>query len=70
MPLFGFVCEACGREHELLVRADARPSCPECGSERMIKLLSAFAPQSSHAAEPVGCGAPSCCRMPGGCSMN
>lgn len=71
MPLFGFVCEDCEREHELLVRADAKPTCPDCGSSRMAKQLSAFAPQKSRAAEPaMSCGAPSCCRMPGGCSMN
>ena len=71
MPLFGFVCEKCHHEHELLVRADAKPVCPDCGSKQMTKLMSAFAPQTARAAEPPSpCAAASCCRMPGGCAMN
>ena len=71
MPLFGFVCEDCSHEHELLVKADAKPECPDCGSRRMAKQMSAFAPQTSRAAEPAPrCAAASCCGMAGSCGMN
>ncbi|MCC6797736.1 MAG: zinc ribbon domain-containing protein [Candidatus Hydrogenedentes bacterium] len=71
MPLFGFVCESCQHEHELLIRADAKPDCPDCGSGKMTKLMSAFAPQTARAAEPaMSCGAQACCGMRGGCGMN
>ena len=55
MPLFGFVCDECQHEHELLIRADAKPDCPDCGSAHMTKLMSAFAPQTVRAA-PAGAG--------------
>ncbi|HRK34616.1 MAG TPA: zinc ribbon domain-containing protein [Candidatus Hydrogenedentes bacterium] len=72
MPLFGYVCESCEHEHELLVRSDAHPECPDCGSAKMVKLMSAFAPQGSRRAEnvPSSCGAQMCCGMRGGCGMN
>jgi len=40
MPLFDFLCEDCGTTSELLVRANALPSCPKCGGAQMTKLLS------------------------------
>jgi putative FmdB family regulatory protein len=70
MPLFGYVCKACGGEAELLVRGKEAPACPACGSKRLEKQLSHFAAVSASAPEPTGCGAPSCCRMQGGGCMN
>lgn len=73
MPLFGFLCEDCNTEHELLVRGDAQPACPDCGSRRLRKHLSAFAPMTSASGKdaPVPCGSPACCRMDGRpCGMN
>jgi len=58
---------------ELLVRADEKPSCTACGSKKVEKLLSHFAPMrggSPSAAEPMGCGVPQCCRMQGGGCAN
>lgn len=50
MPLFDFRCQACDREFEVLVRpasyGDPAPSCPACGSTRLDRLLSTFAPSS------------------------
>lgn len=42
MPLFEYVCEACGRKSEVLQRIADPPleTCPECGG-RLRKLLSA-----------------------------
>ena len=43
MPLFEFHCESCDRQVELLVSRTERPSCPECGSKKMEKLMSVSA---------------------------
>ena len=41
MPLFEFECHQCHREVEVLVRGSETPECPECGSSKLEKLLSA-----------------------------
>jgi putative FmdB family regulatory protein len=75
MPLFGFQCNECESEHELLLRADESPACPDCGSPRLVKLASRFAAVTAADPKPspamTRCGSPHCCRMPGvGCDMN
>ena len=40
MPLFDFVCKACGRSAELLVRGSSPPVCPACGSPELEKQVS------------------------------
>ncbi len=74
MPLFGFVCQDCEVESEILVRGSEKPACPKCGSKRLVKQLSAFAPISgagSKAEAPAPCGAGSCCGMgSGSCPFN
>ncbi len=47
MPLREYVCKACGRAFEALERAGEKPSCPDCGSARLERQLSAFSPKSS-----------------------
>lgn len=47
MPLREYVCKACGRAFEALERAGEKPSCPDCGSVRLERQLSAFSPKSS-----------------------
>lgn len=42
MPIFEYACKGCGRAFELLVRSDTRISCPQCGSENVLKKLSQF----------------------------
>ena len=69
MPLFAFVCQSCGKEEEVLVRGEERPVCSACGSKKLEKQLSHFAPAKS-SPEPMGCGAAQCCRMQGGGCMN
>jgi putative FmdB family regulatory protein len=46
MPLFDFVCRACGRQFEALVRTGSSPQCPDCQSADLEKLASAFAMSS------------------------
>ncbi|MEM1305762.1 MAG: zinc ribbon domain-containing protein [Planctomycetota bacterium] len=69
MPLYEYLCRECDREVELLVRGgDESPSCPECGSEKLMKLLSVpSAPGSALGGdEPPGpCGSACGCFPPG-----
>jgi putative FmdB family regulatory protein len=69
MPLFEFVCETCKTSREILVRGDEKPVCPECGSSRMRKQASAFAPLSSSEGASTPCSAASSCcqRAEGAC---
>ena len=40
MPLFDFVCTACQKSFEALVRRSMPPACPACGSTALEKQLS------------------------------
>ena len=68
MPMFEYVCRTCGERFEELrsVRDEGPgPLCPECGSEKVVKLLSAFATSATGAAGAAraprsGSGASSC----------
>jgi putative FmdB family regulatory protein len=45
MPIYEFECEGCGACFEELVAAGtAALACPECGSERTRRLISAVSP--------------------------
>jgi len=59
MPLFDFKCRGCGSTSELLLLdGDTdKVRCPECGSARMEKLLSAF----NTAKFPQATGGQTCC---------
>jgi putative FmdB family regulatory protein len=46
MPLYDFVCRACGHEFEALVRTPDAPRCPKCDAVDLDKLLSSFAVSS------------------------
>ncbi len=46
MPMFEYVCRACGERFEELRSRDQEqpaPVCPECGSGQVVKLFSSFA---------------------------
>jgi len=46
MPIYEYKCRECGREYEELVSsADQLPPCPQCGSVKVDKLMSACAIQ-------------------------
>lgn len=74
MPLFQFLCPNCEAETEMLVRGQDEPSCPKCGSAKLVKQASRFnalngggAPKRD--ATPAPCGLPSCCGG-GACGLN
>ena len=47
MPLYEYVCRACGHEFEALVRDANVPPCPSCSSSNLERLLSDFAVNSA-----------------------
>lgn len=49
MPIYDYICSECEHTFEFLVRASASPSCPECGNEKVEKLVSKPAPQGKTA---------------------
>ena len=54
MPIYEYKCETCGNRFEKLRRiadADAPQECPDCKSQKVERLLSAFATGG-------GCSAP------------
>ncbi|MEQ8848638.1 zinc ribbon domain-containing protein [Botrimarina sp.] len=58
MPLYEYLCDDCQKDVEVLVRNESqRPACPDCGGERLKKLLSVPAGHSSSSFGASGGGA-------------
>ena len=57
MPIYDCRCRRCGEVSEVFLRSlDAEPAkCPNCGSESLERLLSAFSVVSSGAAVATTC---------------
>ena len=69
MPLYEFVCSKCEKDFESLVRSakwEGTVACPHCGSKKLTKKLSVFAPQGGGSAS-ASAPAPTACGRPGGC---
>lgn len=49
MPIYDYRCIDCNQTSELLIKVNATPVCPKCGSENMEKLVSLPAPQGKTA---------------------
>lgn len=70
MPLYEYHCQNCQQDVELLLqRHDDSPVCPECGSQKMTKLLSVIgAPVQGNSttqrsdSDGGTCGRPQCAR--------
>jgi putative FmdB family regulatory protein len=46
MPIYEYECDNCGKRCSLLIltpRTSGKPSCPNCGSHRLGRLMSRFA---------------------------
>jgi putative FmdB family regulatory protein len=43
MPLYDFICRACGEPFEARAAVDELPACPECGAPETERRLSGFA---------------------------
>lgn len=71
MPLYEYECPKCHQSVELLVRSpDEEVACPDCGSKKLTRLMSATAAPSMKggdggslpmASQGQACGAPRCC---------
>jgi len=63
MPIFEFHCKQCRSDFKTLRRAEklAEVTCPDCGTDRVARLLSVTASHSLEQA-PESCGAANCCR--------
>lgn len=71
MPIYEYSCCDCSRHFELLVRGSESPNCPDCGSERLEKLLSVPAAHTASGKSLPVCDAPprgGPCGM-GGCGL-
>lgn len=53
MPIYEFECEECGARFEELVAAGQSAACPECGADRVRRLLSGVSPPGR---QPRGAG--------------
>ena len=60
MPLFEYICRKCHERSEILVRGNDAPVCPHCGSDRLVKQASAFAPVGAASAPRLPSGCESC----------
>jgi len=73
VPIYEYVCAACGHAFEALVYGSERPACPECDSRELEKQLSAFAARGASRPDVPPRGACGTCgdpRGPGSCSTN
>lgn len=73
MPIYEYICSACGHEFEALVYGTERARCPECQGVELEKRFSAFAAHGDARAEappPGACGSCGDPRGPGACAMN
>jgi putative FmdB family regulatory protein len=78
MPIYEYLCRACGAEFEELVLAGESVACPRCRAERAEKQLSTFATArsdsaareraSERASAPGPCGSCGDPRGPGSCA--
>ncbi|MDH3223898.1 MAG: zinc ribbon domain-containing protein [Gemmatimonadota bacterium] len=40
MPIYEYRCAECAHEFETLVRGETQPTCPECGTDALERLMS------------------------------
>jgi len=74
MPVYQYACRSCATRFERLVMGQARPACPDCGSEDLERLLSVFAVGARESRAPLptgggGCGTCGDPRGPGACAL-
>lgn len=73
MPIYEYRCDKCGEVTELLVLGQPEtPVCKQCGSEDLVKCISAAnvgAGSPSFSPPETGgcCGSPNSCGAPGSC---
>ena len=61
MPLFDFVCKACGAAFEILVMGSEQSVCPKCSSSDLAKQMSTFSARTGGGGEGKPTGAAGKC---------
>ncbi len=67
MPLYEYHCDDCDKNIEVLVRASENPTCDDCGSSKLTRLLSVPAAHTTGGSSLPVCEAPG--PMPPPCGM-
>lgn len=73
MPIYEYRCQTCEEEFEELVSPGETPACPECGTTKLEKLMSAHSVGNSAAKAAPAQGACGSCEYadgPGRCGMS
>jgi putative FmdB family regulatory protein len=63
MPLYEFHCSKCETDFEALVptsKWEGTAACPQCGSKKLSKQLSTFAPAVLSSSGPMPCDVGAC----------
>lgn len=71
MPIYDYQCNACGKTYDVLHKGreiDSDVVCPECGSNRHARLISAASISTGRKPDEVPCGDASRCG--GSCQFN
>ncbi|NOT30865.1 MAG: zinc ribbon domain-containing protein [Planctomycetes bacterium] len=71
MPIYEYLCSACGHALEALLYGSERARCPECEGTELEKQFSAFAARGDtrpELAPPGSCGTCGDPRGPGSCA--
>jgi putative FmdB family regulatory protein len=72
MPIFEYVCKACGKQFEAIVLGSKAAECPQCSGRDLEQQLSKFAAHShsGSSGSAMPCGAPAGSCGGGGCGFN
>jgi len=69
MPIYEFICKACGNEFEMIMFKDEKAICPACGAKDPQKKMSSFgfsvgykfkAASTGTKSSCAGCGSSNC----------
>ncbi|MBN2456112.1 MAG: zinc ribbon domain-containing protein [Sedimentisphaerales bacterium] len=61
MPMYEYTCNHCAQEFEELVSGNQVVSCPACGSKKVVRKLSTFAPISGKMVKKTAPGSTGTC---------
>jgi putative FmdB family regulatory protein len=76
VPIYEYVCRACGEQFEKIVTASTQPACPKCQATELEQQFSVFAVGGKNAMAAASNRAPGPCtscgdpRGPGSCSLH
>jgi len=70
MPIFEYACQDCGKVAEFLEARETQDghTCPDCGGDRMTRLLSVFSGRVKQSPQ-AGPACPGCNCADGSCAL-